>query len=285
MLTPQQLLAATPKRRPLRSLRQQYELYIMDRIDHYKESLPRGELMRLADAAMVELRGPEESQFILTEVLAQEAVDELVKRRLGIRSFESWRKSYPKRRAAQRNPAHWGLDEDHLMGALVPRVEPDDAALVVGRGAEACAYLLAAHDAIVTFLDQNVGVVERAEQRVADEALSSTCFEAICLQFGAWLPDTPRSYALVVIDTGTLTALSPGARRVLIADLQRLTQPGGLHALVPDGQGSGPEGLAGHYAAWHREPLPGRRSRSARGALFLRSAEAECARDEEHASA
>ena len=276
MLSAQALLSATGKRRPLRSLRQQYDLYIMDRIEHFKNGISREELLRLADEAMIDLRNDEE-QFLLTEVLAQTAVDAYIKKRLGIRGFESWRKSYPKLRAAQRDPTHWGLDANHLVASLAPRVEPDDPVLVVGSGAEACAYLLAAHDCVVTFLDRDFGVVGRAEDRIAMESLSST-FEAICVQFGKWLPCTSGNYQLVVLDAGTLATLNPNERRVLLAELQALTAPGGLHALVPDALGSGPEGLAGHYAAWQRESIPhaGRRARGAqsRGALFVKPAAA-----------
>lgn len=271
MLSAQQLLTTAQKRRPLRSLRQQYDLYIMDRIEHYKNSISREELLRQADEAMVDLLG--EEQFLLTEVLAQTAVDEFIKKRLGIRGFESWRKSYPKLRAAQRDPTHWGLDANHLVAGLAPRVEPDDTVLVVGSGAEACAYLLAAYDGVVTFVDRDFGVVDRAEHRIAMESLSST-FEAICVQLGKWLPCLTGDFALVVLDAGTLASLSPGERRVLLAELQQLTAPGGLHALVPDALGSGPEGLAGHYASWQRESVPqaGRRTRGAesRGALFVK---------------
>ncbi len=275
MLSAQQLLTTSRKRRPLRSMRQQYDLYIMDRIEHYKNSLSREELLRQADEAMVDLRGDE--QFLLTEVLAQTAVDEFIKRRLGIKGFESWRKSYPKLRAAQRDPAHWGLDATHLVATLAPRIEPDDQILVVGNGAEPCAYLLAAHDGIVTFLDHDFAAVDRAEHRVAMESLSST-FEAVCVQFGQWLPCITGNIVLVVLDAGTLSVLTPGERRVLLAELQEITAAGGLHALVPDPLGSGPEGLAGHYAGWERESIPqaGRRTRGApsRGALFVKPAAA-----------
>src|SRR5690606_15567957 len=182
MLTAQQLLSTAPRRKSIRSLRQQYDLYIMDRIEHYKNSLPRDELLKLADAALAEMRS-DEQQFLLTEVLAQEAVDDLIKRRLGIRSFESWRKQYPKLRAAQRDPIHWNLPPTHLMVGLAQRIEPDDPVLVVGSGAECCAYLAAAHDADVTYIDRDFASVERAEHRVAAEALTST-FDAFCVQFG-----------------------------------------------------------------------------------------------------
>lgn len=270
MLSQQQLLATASRRRPLRSLRQQYDLYIMDRVEQYKNQLPRHELMRLADEAVSDVRG-DADQFLFTELLMQEAVDELIKRRLGIRGFEHWRKSYPKRRAAQREPIHWNLDDAHLVAGLAPRVEPGDTVLVVGGGAESCAYLLAAHDAEVTFLDRDVSVVERAEARIAEESLSST-FDALLVQFGQWLPCIPGDFVMVVIDAGTLSSLSPGERRELLTELQRLTAPGGLHALVPDALGTGPEGFAGHYASWVREAMPptGRRVRggASRGALF-----------------
>lgn len=283
MLTVQQLLATGPRHRPVRSLRQQYDLYIMDRIEHYKNSLSRDELLRLADAAMVEMRD-DEQQFLLTEVLAQTAVDELIKKRLGIRSFDAWKKQYPKLRATQRNPIHWNLDPDHLVAGLAPRIEPDDPVLVVGAGAESCAYLLAAHEADVTYLDREFASIERAEHRVASEALSST-FDAFCVQFGTWLPCLPGGFVLVVIDAGTLAQLTPGERRILIGELQGLTACGGLHALVPDSAtGSGPEGLAGHYATWQRESLPpiGRRPRGApaRGAMFVRPEERATRPDE-----
>jgi hypothetical protein len=271
MLSAQQLLSTTTKRRPLRSLRQQYDLYIMDRVEHYKNKISREELLRQADEAMIDLRVDE--QFFLTEVLAQTVVDEFIKKRLGIRSFDTWRKSFPKLRAAQRDPTHWGMDANHLVASLAPRIEPGDPILVVGSGAESCAYLLAAYDSDVTFLDRDFGVVGRAEDRIATESLSST-FEAICVQFGKWLPCISGNYLLVVLDAGTLATLSPNERRVLLAELQSLTAPGGLHALVPDALGSGPEGLAGHYAAWQREAVPhaGRRARGgqSRGALFVK---------------
>jgi hypothetical protein len=277
MLSQQQLLATAPRRRPLRSLRQQYDLYIMDRVEQFKNRISREELMRLADEAVSDVRGSDADQFLLTEVLAQEAVDELIKRRLGVRSFDAWRKSYPKRRNSQREPIYWNLDEAHLVAGLAPRIEAGDPVLVVGVGAEQCAYLLAAHDADVTFLDRDFSVVERAEGRVADESLSST-FDAICVQFGQWLPCIPGEFVLVIIDAGTLGVLSPGERRILLEELQTLTAEGGLHALVPDAQGAGPEGFAGHYTSWARETLPpsGRRIRggASRGALFCKPAAA-----------
>ena len=184
MLSQQQLLATSTRRRSLRSLRQQYDLYVMDRIEHYKNSIPREDLLRLAGEATADLGDADgEQQLFLTEMVVQEVVDARIKRLLGVKSFESWRKYFPKLRAGQRDPIHWGLDAGHLVAGLVSRVEADDHVLVVGAGAESCAYLLAAHEACVTFLDRDFGVIERTEHRVAAESLSST-FQAICVQVG-----------------------------------------------------------------------------------------------------
>jgi len=272
MLTAQDLLSTAPRRQSLRSLRQQYDLYVMDRIEHYKNSLSREELLRIGDDALAGL-GAESQQYLLTDVLMQGAVDDLIRKRLGIRSYDTWRKQFPKLRATQRDPVHWGIDPAHLSAGLAPRVEPDDKVLLVGSGAMASAYLFAAYDADVTFLAQDFGVIERAEQTVASEALSST-FDAIFVQLGVWLPPLDGDFDLVLLDTGTIAALSPGDRRFLLAELQGITRPGGMHVLIPDGLGTGSEGFAGHYAAWQREQLPpaGRRPRGAasRGAIFAR---------------
>ncbi len=245
----------------------------MARIEHYKNSISRDELFRLMETAHAEQPDSGEDQFVLTEVVADEMMNELIKRRLGIRKFSSWRRDHTARRAAQQSPEKWGVDPSHIMTGLALRIEPDDPVLVVGIGAEGCAYLAAAHDADVTYLDRSTHSVERAELRVASESL--TCqFLGVCVQFDGWLPAMHDDFVLVVIDSGTLTSLSPGMRRKLLHDLQGITAPGGLHALVPDSNGTGPEGFAGHYAGWQREPLPpaGRRVRTAppRGAVFLR---------------
>lgn len=272
MLSAQDLLSTAPKRLSLRSLRQQYDLYVMDRIEHYKESLSREELLRIGDDALAGL-GEESQQYVLTDVVMQGAVDDLIRKRLRLRSYESWRKQFPKLRATQRDPVHWGIDPTNLAAGLAPRIETDDRILLVGSGAMTAALLYAAHEAEITFIAQDFGIIERAEQTVAAEALSST-FMAIFAQLGVWLPPLDGDFDLVVLDTGAIASLSPGDRRFLLAELQAITKAGGMHALIPDGLGTGPEGFAGHYTAWQREPLPpaGRRPRGAppRGALFAR---------------
>src|SRR5436190_1336248 len=82
-----------------------------------------------------------------------------------------------------RTPTHWGLEPTSPLARLLPRIEPRDVSLVIGSGAEAAAYLLAAHDAVVTFLAGDLGCVERVESRMATEALGSM-FEGYVAQAG-----------------------------------------------------------------------------------------------------
>ena len=110
---------------------------------------------------------------MLTEVLMLESVDRLIVKRLALRSYRRWRQQFIKLREAQRTPTHWGLEPNCCLVRLLPRVEPEDQVLVLGGGAESATYLLAAHDAAVTFVAGDLGAVERVESRMAAEALAS----------------------------------------------------------------------------------------------------------------
>lgn len=262
MLTASQ--AATRRRRPPASPRQQYEQWLQDRIEDYKEQIPREELLRLGDEAAVELNGGSDGQqYLLTEVLMTETVDRLIARRLRLKSFARWRQQFLKLREAQRAPTHWGIGADHAVAALLPRIEPGDRVLAVGPGAEAPALLLLAHDASVVFLGGEVGSLERLESRVRAEALSAH-FSGFLIQLGEWLPPLDSTFDLMVLDVGTLATLGYAIRRDLLHQFQALTRPGGVHALVPGEIPAAPEGFLSHYPEWERTPLPASR-RGARG--------------------
>ncbi len=106
MLSAQQILSTPNKRRPVRSLREQYELYIKDRIAHYNNKLSREELLRQADEAMVDLRGDE--QFLLTEVLAQRPPWTTTSRNVSASGASAPGASRSLLRAAQRDPTSMG---------------------------------------------------------------------------------------------------------------------------------------------------------------------------------
>jgi hypothetical protein len=265
MLTATQ--AHRARRRPTPSLKQQYQEYVLQRIEGFKNSIPRDELLRLGDEAVAEMQSTAEAQFVLTEVLMLESVDRLIMRRLALRSYRRWRQQFLKLREAQRTPTHWGLEPASALARLLPRLEPQDVTLVIGSGAEPVTFLLAAHDTTVTFLAGDLGCVERVESRMAEEALGSM-FEGYVAQTGPCLPDfvdLPRELDLVVLDPGALTELGANCRMEFITDVQRHSHPGAVHVILPCCPSMAPESLLVYYEGWTIEDSGRRRRRGGGG--------------------
>jgi hypothetical protein len=268
MLSATELKARSRRRRSPYSDKQHYQEYILQRIEGYKNSIGRDELLRLGDEAAAELHAATEGQFVLTEVLMLESVDRLIMKRLSLRSYRKWRQQFLKLREAQRTPTHWGLEPDGVLARLLPRLEPEDQILIIGSGGEPATYLFAAHDAVVTFAAADLGSVERVETRMAGEALAGL-FEAYVVQLGPTLPgflDNLRDLDLVVLDPGALLELEVADRCELVRDLQRRSRPGGLHALLPTCPDLAPEALLSLYDGWQRDAAskPRRRGAAAR---------------------
>jgi hypothetical protein len=254
--------ARTRQRRPLPSLKQHYHEYVLQRIETYKNSLGRSKLLELGSEAAAEMQDTFEGQFLLTEVLMQEAVDRMIMRRLKLPAFNRWKQHYTRVRRAQREPTHWALEPDCALAALLPRLEPEDQVLVVGSGMEPAAYLLAAYDAAVTFIAADMGAVERVESGLANEALASTA-ECFFVQPGCWLPPFAAALDLVVIDAASLGEIDTATRTRFLAQLQAVTGPGGVHVLMPGGSGLAPEALLSAYDGWARDEVARSRRRGA----------------------
>lgn len=276
MLTPTQ--AHQARRRPPPSLMQQYQEYVLQRIEGFKNSIDRDQLLRLGDEAVSEMDSTTEGQFVLTEVLMLESVDRLIMKRLALRSYRRWRQQFLKLRAAQREPTHWGLEPDCAVVPLLPRIESDDPVLVVGT--ESAAYLLAAHEAAVTFISSDLGSVERIESGMANESLASL-FTAYFVQPGGWLPSFNAPLALVVIDLGSLKGSNLRARTRFLRELQAATVTGGVHVLLP-GRGSlAPEAMLSFYEGWARDDMARSRRRGTKrpGLVLTREPAAESVSD------
>jgi len=190
-----------------------------------------------------------------------ESVDRLIMKRLSLRPYRRWRQQFLKLRAAQRTPNHWGIDTHCPLTQLLPRIEPDDSALVIGSGAAPTTFLLAAHDASVTFLAADMGCVERVESRMAEEALASV-FDSYVTQLNQPLPEFMsflRDFDIVVVDPAFLLNLSQRARGKLIADLQERSRPGGVHVILPTCKAFSPAAIRPLYQEWSEEESKRRR--------------------------
>jgi hypothetical protein len=275
MLTAGQALRVDRRRRPRSSTKRQYDEYILQKIEAYKNSLSRDQLLLLGDEANRELQDAAEGQFLLTEILMLDSVDDLIKRRLKLKPFKKWKSWIKDLRDAQREPTHWGLEPECPVAALLRRVEPQDEAVVVGGSADGAAFLLAAHDVPVTFLAADLGSVDRVESRVEDESLVVPILATV-VDFELWCPPLPDMIAITVVDTGEVGELEPVIRAGLIAALQDRTCQTGVHVLLPGRGGMAPEALLHHYDGWVREEIGKARRRGSRSAgIVLARAPAE----------
>jgi len=221
----------------------------MQRIEEYKDGLTREELLHIGDEAITELEPTADDQYVLTEVLLLEHVDRIIMRRLKLPSYRRWRGKYVALRQAQREPTHWGLEADSALINSARRLAPGATVLVVGATRSDVALYLAALDAQVTLVDQDLAVIELAENRAATEQLAAQ-LEAFVVRFGGWLP--PCRPSLVVLDPATLSDLATSARDALLTDLKTATPSGGTHVVLPvRGSASLPaETLHAYYRDW-----------------------------------
>ncbi len=251
-----------PLRRAPRSLKQEYQEFLLQRLEEYKNTVPRAELLEIGDEAVRELQASAQDQYLLTEVLLLEHVDRIIAQRLRLPSFPRWRQKHRALREAQREPTHWGFDRTHPIVPWAARLEPGDVVVALGAPALAEALFLAAHDAEVFLLDQDLGAVEAAEGRAVSEQLAGA-FQALVINFGSWFPDLLPT--LVAIAPGSLGQLRAKDRATVIADLQARTPSGGVHVVLPTGTASreviplAPEALQSLYRGWQVQR--GRRSK------------------------
>ncbi len=249
--------ADAPRRapRPAPAPRQEYQEFILQRIEEYKDALTREDLLAIGDEAVREMEHGGGDQYLLTEVLLLENVDRIIQRRLRLPSFPRWRQQHRKLREAQRGPTHWGLDTTGPLARFAPRLEPGDVAVVVGAGALSAALFLAAHDVEVLLLDQDLRGVEAAEQRAVTEHLGRR-FQALVVRFGGWMPDVAPTF--VALDPTALAPTGARDRATLIRDLQHRTLPGGVHCVLPPPSereviALAPEALRRLYDDWQME--------------------------------
>ena len=92
-----------------RSLKHEYDLYIENEIEAYKESISRTVLLKIGDEAVASLQSG--MQFSMNELLLVVEVDKIIRKRLRLPSYSTWRKHELKRQKERQEfmrPEHWG---------------------------------------------------------------------------------------------------------------------------------------------------------------------------------
>lgn len=221
-----QLLPVNMPSRPTRSLKHEYERYLEQEIENYKESVPRGVLLSIGDEAVAALA--REAQFTLTELIVWEEVDRIIAKRLRLPSPTTWRRRRVKLIEELRRPERWGMTADHALVRGLTGPSTGDV-LVAGGVDESPALYLAANGRRVTALDSEADAVER----VLHAALQAGLTDQVDARVGdlrSWAPESPL-FAVIVAPAAlaALGNLSPSERRRIMDVLQTATVDGGVH--------------------------------------------------------
>jgi len=236
-----------------RSLKYEYEVYVDQEIENYKFSLSRQAILRIGDEAVSNLRDQTQPEF--DELVLCSEVDRIIRGRLRIPSYATWRKRRVKLLAQYRRPEHWGLAAD---APLVREIQPveDARVLVAGVRREGRVLYLAAHGFQVTALEDNEEAVDRVVAAAGQVGLMSRV-RGEPFGLGDWAPDTPLN--AVVVSPEAFQGLTQDQRARVIDLLKSVTLDGGVH-LVETLAGGDPafteEELRARYNGWDVSFLP-----------------------------
>jgi hypothetical protein len=237
-----------PPNHPQRSLRHEYELYVEEEIEKYKESLPRSALLGIGDEAAKSLAA--DPQIGLTELLLCEEVDRIISKRLRLSSYRAWRRQRVKLLVEIQRPEHWGLrSDDAVVSAL--RAVADSRVLVAGAQDERSALYLAALGCDVTTIDTEEDALERVLDAAYQAGLAGRVHAQIA-DLANWSPAAPLG--AVVCAPAALADLTADQRAQAIDVLQRATTTGGVHLLhtapTADPRRVPLDELRGRYGGW-----------------------------------
>jgi hypothetical protein len=229
-----------------RSLKHEYELYVESEIEDYKESVSRGVLLSIGDEAVGTLSA--QPQFALTELLLCEEVDRIIRRRIRLPSYATWRRRRVQALRELSRPERWGLRPDSALARTMTGAR-EGHVLVAGSQEEGPALYLAANGCAVTALHHTDDVLDRVMDAAAEVGLTGRV-RAIVGELCDFAPDIPLD-AFVCAATA-LAQLTPAQRAHVLRLLQEATTAGGMHVLATgDGKSSiGIEELEERYRGW-----------------------------------
>jgi hypothetical protein len=229
-----------------RSLKHEYEIYVQEEIEHYKDSVSRSTLLSIGDEAVGVLS--EQLQLPLTELLLCEEVDRIIRKRLRLPAYATWRRRRGKLLEQYRRPEHWNFSPDD---ALVRVVNPatHGHVLVASPSREGSALYLAANGCEVTAVDEEPDLVHRV---VSAAGAAGLPVRGYVTNLCEWSPDV--SLRAVVCTDAAFAGLTARERRRVIEILQGATLDGGVHlveTLVAGDNALTLDELRSSYSGWH----------------------------------
>ncbi len=209
-----------------RSLRHEYDLFVENEIELYKESISRTTLLKIGDEAVASLHS--QPQFAMNELLLCDEVDKIIRKRQRIPSYSTWRKKELKRLKEFedfRRPERWGVRADSALATEV-HLPAESRVLVAGSSAANAAKYLAAQGFSVMAIDGSTSIVE-SSLNPEEAALLSGKIEALPVELKEWAPDQPLN--AVVCTPAAFAGLSASERQKVIEVLKSATRDGGVH--------------------------------------------------------
>jgi hypothetical protein len=210
--------------RATRSLRHEYDLYVEREIEDYKDSVPRHVILSIGDEAVASLRAQE--QLALDEMVLWDEVDRIIRKRLRIPTYQTWRRRRLKMLSKYKQPEHWGMQPDEPLVRAITATAPESHVLVAGAKVEGAALFLAARGCDVTALEPAADAVERVLNAAEAAGLTSRV-RGYVSDLGHWQPDV--ALQAVVCTPEAFAGLTPSERSHVITVLQSATMDGGVH--------------------------------------------------------
>jgi hypothetical protein len=234
----------------LQSLQREYMLFVEQEIEHYKESVSRGILLGIGDEAVQTLAT--HPQLALTELILCDEVDRIIKARLRLPTYQTWRRRRVRAIKDYSRPERWGLSPNEPLVRQVPTTS-DGHVLVAGAAAEGPALYLAANGCAVTSVEAEEAIVERVISCAVEVGLTGRV-RGFVSDLGVWRPDMPLN--AVVCTPAAFAGLSDSERAHVITLLQNATADGGVHLVQTLVAGCGAlsvDELRRRYLGWQIE--------------------------------
>ena len=211
-----------------RSLKYEYDLFIENEIESYKDSISRTTLLQIGDEAVASLQSA--AQFSMNELLLVVEVDKIIRKRIGLPSYATWRKRELKRRKEHEEfirPEHWGLSPD---SPVAREIHPSSESRVLVAGADDAktALYLAANGCAVTSINGNAEM-QGSIPDGTDIANLPGRIDHHSEGLNEWAPTAKQSLSAVVCTPAAFAGLSARERAQVIETLQSATEDGGVH--------------------------------------------------------
>lgn len=208
-----------------RSLKYEYELYVEQEIEAYKESVPRNVLLRIGDEAVSLMAA--EQQLALTDILLCDEVNRIIRKRIRIPSHSTWCRRRLNSLREFKRPERWGLTPDAAICRTAP-LSSEGRVLVANPRDEGSAIYLAANGCDVTTVDPQEDIVEKIIRAALEVGLTGKV-RGFVADLLTWAPDVPLN--AIYCGFAAFSRLSFAEREQVIGALQGATAAGGVNVV------------------------------------------------------